>query len=74
MPSTEAGPMFPIDCKGFHLYNRLVMLDQRERVVEMVEEGAPFLVASSLSKADRVVISMLPLNKQHVVARGFDRT
>ena len=38
------------------LLNGLVVLDQWERVVEMVEECAPFLVLLGLSESDRVVV------------------
>jgi len=49
------------------LWNGLVVLDQGEWVIEMVEKGAPFLVSSGFSEADRVVIRLLPLNEQQVV-------
>ena len=50
--------------------NGLVVLDQWERVVEMVEECAPLFVLLGLSESDRVVVWMFPLNEQQVVARG----
>ena len=49
------------------LWNGLVVLDQGEWVIEMVEKGAPFLVSSGFSEADRVVIRLPPLNEQQVV-------
>ena len=38
------------------LLNGLVVFDQWKRVVEMVEECAPFLVLLGLSESDRVVV------------------
>ena len=44
------------DRTGFPLLDGLVVLDQWKRVVEMVEECAPFLVLLGLSESDRVVV------------------
>ena len=41
---------------AFPSLNGLVVLDQWERVVEMVEECAPLLVLLGLSETDRVVV------------------
>ena len=50
------------------------VLNKRERLIEMVQKGAPFLVLLGLPEADRVVVELLPLNEQKVCARRLDRT
>ena len=50
--------------EGLDLWNGLEVLDQRERLVEMVQKGAPLLVSIGLSESDRVVVQLLPVNEQ----------
>ena len=55
------------------LWNGLVALDQGEWVIEMVEKGAPFLVSSGFSEADRVVIRMPQSTSSRSLAPAHDR-
>src|SRR5680860_1796390 len=50
----------------------LEVFDGRERVVEVVQETLPFLVAGRLAEAHSVVLQRLPLDQQEVPRRVFD--
>src|SRR5690606_7056543 len=52
--------------------NRLVMLDGRERVVEVMQQPLPHLILWRPSEADGVVLDGLPVDQQQEAAAGLD--
>ena len=52
--------------------DRFVVLDGRERVIEVVEQGAPLLVLGRPAEAFSVVLETVPLNEQQIALRVLD--
>ena len=49
-----------------------VVLDRRERVVEVMQEALPLLVAGGLPEPLRVILERLPRDEQEIAARVLD--
>jgi len=53
-------------------HERLIVLDHRERVVEVVQQSPPLLVLSRAAEAFGVVLQPIPLDQEKLPRRGFD--
>ena len=51
-----------------------VVLDRRERVIEVMEQALPLLIAGRLPEPLRVILEHLPLHEQEIAVRRLDTT
>src|SRR5688572_25686658 len=76
----RGGPLGPVSSASGHAAcepcsndrPRLVMFDERKRIVEMVQERAPCLVALRLAKTYNVIGDAVPLHQEQIAPRRLD--